>query len=316
MSLPYFIRAINPEAGIVVIWIISVIIFLLLNSGFFSTHRSKGKKIAEQTESTFKKLDFDKRSKSLALTKQWSEYLNNFPIFRLTPEKRSNLVDKLKIYNQEKMTDISVEELHVKKWKLFVLLIVVALLFFLIVGPSIFSLLFLAIILGIATLGIDYLVERKLLKFTQIDFKNFDTEFYNFYCVFISQYNRLGTKVDLNSVLQNFSDICSENMMGFCTYFRIDLGRGPDYALRELRSRYSKKQEVQEFCTLAEMVTNGNQQARVMADTLLNKMEQKAKERREKELNKLKSDITFRMGFVLVFDFILIFAVFIKSMLT
>lgn len=314
MTLPYFIRAINPEAGVVVVWIGSVAGFLLMNSGFFSTHKSKGKKIAEQTDATFKKLDFDKRSKSLALTKQWSEYLNNFPIFRLTPEKRSSLIDKLKIYNQEKMTDISVEELHIRKWKLFVLIVALFLVLFLIGGPSIFSLLFMVIMLGLMTFVIDYLVEKKLLKFTQIDFEGFDTEFYNFYCVFISQYNRLGTKVDLNSVLQNFSDICSEDMMSFCTYFRIDLGRGPDYALRELRSRYSKKQEVQEFCTLAEMVTNGNQQARVMADTLLNKMEQKAKERREKELDRLKRAITMQMTAVLIFDFILIFAIFVKSM--
>lgn len=314
MNLPYFIRAINPEVGIVIIWVLSVSGFLLLDSGFFSTHKSKGKRIAEQTDSTFKKLDFDKRSKSLALTKQWSEYLNNFPLFRLTPEKRSNLIDKLKIYNQEKMTDISVEELHVRKWKFFLLTIVIALLFLLVAGLSVFSVFTLIVIVGVATFFIDYFVEKQLMKFTQIDFEDFDKEFYNFYCVFISQYNRLGTKVDLNSVLQNFSDICSEDMMGFCTYFRIDLGRGPDYALRELRSRYSKKQDVQEFCTLAEMVTNGNQQARVMADTLLNKMEQKAKEKREKELTKLKSNITMQMSAVLIFVFMLIFAVFVKSM--
>ncbi len=307
MSLPFFIRSIDTNVAVALIWVISVVGFLLLNSGFFSTHKSKGKKIAEQTESTFKKLDFDKRSKSLALTKQWSEYLNRFPLFKLTPEKRSSLIDKLRIYNQEKMTDITVEELHVQKWKLFIGLVAVTLLLSVSVGK--FALLFLLL-----TFLIDGLVENKLIKFTRIDFEDFDTEFYNFYCVFISQYNRLGTKVDLNSVLQNFSDICSEDMIGFCTYFRIDLGRGPDYALRELRSRYSKNQEVQEFCTLAEMVTNGNQQAKVMADTLLGKMERKAKEKREKELEKLKKSITTQMTVVLIFDFALIFILFIKSM--
>lgn len=309
MSLPYFIRTIDPVVGILLIWLVSLIGFMLINSGFFSTKKSKGKQIADQTQSAFKKLDFEKRSRNLALMKQWSEYLDRFPLFKMTPEKRNSFADKLKIYNQEKLTDVTIEEVHVQKWKYFALMIIVTLIAAIpLKAGALFLLLF--------YFCIEPLAENKVMAFTKTEVKDFDTEFYNFFCVYIAQFNRLGTKTDLSSVLSNYSDIAPEDMQGFCTYFRIDLGRGPDYALRELRSRYALNQDVQEFCTLAEMVNNGNQQANTMADNLLAKMEMKAKDKREAELNKLNKTVTTSMTAVLVWIFILIFIVFIKSMLS
>lgn len=277
----------------VVTCVVLIIIFALLWHNMFSPRTRTAKKTI--------RLGRDKVKESISISenlrknlkyKRISDALNMIPFGVLTEEKRKQINAALTAIRSGEGIIKTAEEIHVEQYMFLAFYLVVVAVFVCLVSPA----------CSLLLIGMPFVFN---LPLSRINFGVSDeewylvTEFRNFFNIYYVQYKRVGANVRLLDVVKSYSSTAPPAMQLFCNRLITDLSNSESVALRNLDRRYVKNADVHRFCSIAQLVSNGDANSDKVIESFRESLNRKKLSRERKILEKQKLAVERVTTFIL-----------------
>lgn len=270
---------------LIITCVVMIIVFAILWSIMFSSRTRTSKKTI--------KLSKDKIQESISISenlrkniryKRISDALNIIPFGQLTEEKRKQINASLTAVRTGEGIIKTAEEIHVEQYMFLGFYLLVVAVFVILASPA-FSL---------ALIGMPFVFNIPL---SRINFGVSDeewylvTEFRNFFNIYYVQYVRVGANIRLLDVVKSYSSTAPPEMQLFCNRLITDLSNSESVALRNLDRRYVKNADIHRFCSIAQLVSNGDANSDKVIESFRDSLNRKKLSRERKILEKQKAAV-------------------------